>query len=599
MKPSGLLWILTVVQLVASQPGIAQKAQESAQEVAERLNEEGIRALRKGDIERAGGMVEEALRIAKAGKVTKETRATSYANLGAIYLDGLKDAQSAAGLLLVARCLDPHVKFSESKVSADARKALEASEERAEALDCAEVLASAGEGEGAGKIDKAEIKLATLVHVPPAQQQVQTPLPLYAELNHPEEVEQVVVYFRGPGMEEFERAPMYVFGRGLAYQISCSYFFAPSVSYYLVALDDDEQVLATAGSAEAPFEVVVETEPPAEPAALPGRAAPAACAVAECPPGVKCHQRGAAALGDACSSNLDCQPGLSCEHEQCLLAGADSTDVDDLEWSEEAGVSVEPPPRYFASISLALSLPWLTDGMPADREPDPNEVFVDVDSGAYVALDGNENLDRLVLPDPDSVAPQFHADRVTEWVPDSDSNDSLSGGAGIGGRCPGDGIRTGPGFDKLLPSSYCVRVRSPGFVPVAALRFAFGYYFTERLAGSIVGRFQFSGGEGLLAQLLFGVRAEYALFGKPRSEGFYPTLFAGLTMGELQVQPSFDRVRADAPWAESGILGAHIGGNLRYRLHRNFGLIASPELDLQFPNMLFNIELPVGVELAF
>ena len=49
----------------------------------------------------------------------------------------------------------------------------------------------------------------------------------------------------------------------------------------------------------------------------------------------------------------------------------------------------------------------------------------------------------------------------------------------------------------------------------------------------------------------------------------------------------------------SGPLGAHIGVNARWRLHRNFGLIVAPEFDVQFPGLLFSGDIGIGAEAAF
>ena len=38
--------------------------------------------------------------------------------------------------------------------------------------------------------------------------------------------------------------------------------------------------------------------------------------------------------------------------------------------------------------------------------------------------------------------------------------------------------------------------------------------------------------------------------------------------------------------------------NIRFRIHRNFGFIVSPEVDVQLPDFLFNADLAGGVEAA-
>jgi hypothetical protein len=44
----------------------------------------------------------------------------------------------------------------------------------------------------------------------------------------------------------------------------------------------------------------------------------------------------------------------------------------------------------------------------------------------------------------------------------------------------------------------------------------------------------------------------------------------------------------------------HVGGTARYRFMPNFGLFASPELDVMLPKFMINLDLTLlGVEAAF
>jgi len=47
-------------------------------------------------------------------------------------------------------------------------------------------------------------------------------------------------------------------------------------------------------------------------------------------------------------------------------------------------------------------------------------------------------------------------------------------------------------------------------------------------------------------------------------------------------------------------MGLHVGANFRYRFSPNFGVYAAPELDVQLPTVLFNLDLTLaGIEAAF
>ena len=86
--------------------------------------------------------------------------------------------------------------------------------------------------------------------------------------------------------------------------------------------------------------------------------------------------------------------------------------------------------------------------------------------------------------------------------------------------------------------------------------------------------------------------------------------FIKMDSGNLYRLGIFQQLRAEiryypdiglraAPYVTSGPFGLHTGVNVRFRVHRNFGFIVSPELDLQLPALLFNADLSGGVEAAF
>jgi hypothetical protein len=242
--------------------------------------------------------------------------------------------------------------------------------------------------------------------------------------------------------------------------------------------------------------------------------------------------------------------------------------------------------------------------MVADRPPPENLVFVN-DIGEFVqdpyaAVAGGQ---MVFFPEPGT-----HDNRLTAWLPDADSEDSLSAsnGEALGGNCSADGTKTGPAYydptmntGLLLPSRYCVRVKNPGFVPNFALRAAVGHFITDQIGLAAILRFQFSSGEGTLASMLLGARGEYMLTAR-RSRGLMLSAFAGATFGQIQAKPPATGDTEGSPFAKSGLIGAHVGANVRYRINPNFGVYASPEIDIQFPSFMFNLDLTVaGVEAAF
>lgn len=563
---------------------------QSAVEVIEQLNREGMQAYSALDIDRAGSMLEEALRVAQEGAVSGRPLALANLNLGVVYVGGLNDVQSGRAYLLAALCADRSIAL-EPGISTP---------------ELVEAFAAAKVDEEKGACGVASVPVAApavaaapvLAHAPVLVQQSQTPLPVYVELGGA--ARSARLFFRGLGMDEYRQVAMVHHGDGLAYQVGCNDVWEPRVSYYLEALDSSARVIGRVGSAAEPIVVQISTDPVDAPPAFPNEAAPGSCIAPECPPGVECSKPGVAAMGERCASQMSCQGGLLCVDERCTLMGPDGP-PEPAGWDEEApgtgsakGGDPRETARFFTTFSMTVGMPFVSSGMPTDRSPPSTAVFVNSTTGQRIRLPeaASEVGNRLLADE------QYFPSAVSEWVPDADSNDDTTNGLGIGGPCSADGIVTGPGAGQLYPSSYCARVKGGGFAPHTALRFGVGYFLTTQMSLAAIVRYQLTAGVGSLSHLLLGARGEY-LLDRLREHGLVTSIFAGITLGQIQAQPSYENGSDNSPWIRSGPLGVHAGMRLRWRIARNLGFVFSPEADIQVPAFLVNIDLPVGLEAAF
>lgn len=404
---------------------------------------------------------------------------------------------------------------------------------------------------------------------------MQTPLPIYVQVDG--DPEHVYLYYKSLGMDTFKQVEMQPVGDGFGYQIGCEDVWQPNVKYYVEAVDDDGEVMGSAGSQQSPVVVPIVSERSAQAPSLPGRPAPQSCAQAEeCPPGVECKGGGGSGgLGDTCVTNADCQSGMSCVDNFCSL--------------EEGGVEKEDDdgddgiPRFFARVGGTLGLPWVKEGMVADTPPpDESQLIAQQD----------------VFPESGGMIPAGNWYNTTAWIPDADSRDANGNPySDLSDECPADGTVTTANAMGSYPSRYCARVDSPGFAPHAALRAAVGYWILPRLAAQAIMRFQLGSGQGTLAGILLGARAEY-LITAPVETGFMLSALAGYTFGQIQAKPPNDD-GGSSPWVISGLSGLHAGTSLRYRFVRNFGVHFTPEVDVLFPEFLFNVDLTIGVETSF
>jgi hypothetical protein len=626
--------------LLASWVCASTAAAQQAQQVVEDLNRDAMEAYNNLDIERAGSMLEEALRVAMEGGVQGPLLALTNLNLGIIYIGGLGDNDGGLRYFVAAICADPSSQLDPLTSTPDIQSVFGVAQQQAQGGGC-----PSGGGGGGSVVPSAGAVAAPMgeavVHHSPPEQLSQSPLPLYVEVSRAAKPKKVQLYYKGLGMDSFKRVDMFNYKGGFAYQISCNDVWEPKVTYYIEAVASGGRVIGSAGTSAAPIEVpIVSMRTQGEPA-LPGAESPGTCKEEECPPGLAgCEKPGTFGIGEACERNKDCQSGLKCDDDACVLNGAGSTDAsegrddsgdggwgdpDDYDDDDEGSSDKGEFRRFFFNVGFNVGFAYVKPGMEADHGPPDNRVFVaegpldmngqraslgyaDPNVPGLEPLNVHNGLDgmpgtaddgRIILPDSEN-----YPQRQTAWVPDADSGDSLLNEVGAyQGDCAADGIETDPFLQDpnlLYPSKYCVRVKKPGFVPGMGLRMQVGYFLTEHFALAIPVRIQFGAGEGTLSSVLIGLRGEYQWL-KPKATGFFFSNYLGFTVGQIQAQPPADNATDDAPWVISGPVGAHLGiYQLRYRFHPNVGLISSAELDIQFPNFLMNIDwTALGVETSF
>jgi hypothetical protein len=113
-------------------------------------------------------------------------------------------------------------------------------------------------------------------HTPAAEQKVNTPLPVYAELTTGTTVRARVKY-KGAGMSDWARIEMKRMGKGWGALIPCGAVTAGKMRYFIQGLDSEGDVETSSGDPKHAFQVPIRTDIASAAPHLPGRAAPQTC----------------------------------------------------------------------------------------------------------------------------------------------------------------------------------------------------------------------------------------------------------------------------------------------------------------------------------
>jgi len=215
-------------------------------------------------------------------------KARVYMALGAVLAHGKKELEDARDAFVEGLGLDPDAKPDPDLASTEISFAFE------------QARAAFGVATPSSTLD---VK-------PPAEQRVRTPLPVYAEIRADllARTSKVTLWYQAPGAKEYRSLLLKKLrDRGYGINVPCGELGAEgALKYYLIAVDTDGAIVASAGSRDAPLTTTMKASISGEPPHWPGFAAPEACAEER-------SSRPAQCLEDA-----QCNAGLTCEAGSCV-----------------------------------------------------------------------------------------------------------------------------------------------------------------------------------------------------------------------------------------------------------------------------------------
>ena len=111
-------------------------AQQSADQVVQELNQGAMEAYNGMDIEKAGSMLEEALRVAHEAGVMGPLLAQTNLNLGIVYVGGLSDNDSGVKYFMDALCVDPSAQLDPLTSTPDVQSVFQVAAQRVQQMGC-------------------------------------------------------------------------------------------------------------------------------------------------------------------------------------------------------------------------------------------------------------------------------------------------------------------------------------------------------------------------------------------------------------------------------------------------------------------------------
>jgi hypothetical protein len=241
-----------------------------------------------------------------------------HRDLAVVYIAGENKVDEGKAEFIAAVTADPTIELDKDLATEAVQAAFQ------------EVKASVG---GGGKKAKKGAKGAQpappseaassgdIVHQPPAEGVIQTPLPIYAELVPGVTATKLQVRYK-TATGDWESADMAKVGTGYGVEIPCKGVgSSPRELQYIIQAYDKQDVVAFSGSRTAPHKVLIKARFEGAPPSLPGGSPPTQC-VEECPPGFPGCGAGE---GAECTATEDCKQGLVCKNDMCAVEKFDET----------------------------------------------------------------------------------------------------------------------------------------------------------------------------------------------------------------------------------------------------------------------------------
>jgi hypothetical protein len=232
----------------------------------------------------AEAKLKKALAMCKGNACSAKVIGQINRDLGVVAIAGLKKIDEGKQHLAEALKADPAVQLDPDLTTPEIQAAFDEAKGGGAAAAAEPAAAEDEEDEEAPAAPPAAE--GDLVHDPPAEQAVLTPVPIYAELPEGMKASKVTVRYK-PFGGAWKSVDMSKVKNGWGAEIPCLDVGSTTgnLSYFIQAMNAQGDLVAFSGTRSAPHQVPIKNELEGDPPNLPGKPPPAQCAdTADCPP---------------------------------------------------------------------------------------------------------------------------------------------------------------------------------------------------------------------------------------------------------------------------------------------------------------------------
>lgn len=260
----------------------------------------------------------------------------------------------------------------------------------------------------------------------------------------------------------------------------------------------------------------------------------------------------------SCERDAQCGAGLECREQRCRA-------LDGVRQLVQTKKSHEEHAAFFFELGAGIGVTSLTRSSRPSRLPE------------------GQAVDRAVASSIDKVG-RFDSAEVDRALQEE------------GWNCDERAIE-----NRSLTQRDCSVAVTPGLTSEPIFDLAIGYHLMSRVAVALTAMLQVHHGKGPMAGKLLGARVEYML-SAPVAPGPQLAVLAGAGVGALHAQArGANHERPHATNASPGKVGASLSLGVRaaYRWTRNLAVNVTPLFNVGVPNLLLDMGLTGGVEVAY